>query len=37
MKAKRVPQEVIENLLEVIWAEITSGVKKFIKGPLKTR
>jgi hypothetical protein len=37
MKAKRLPQEgivleVIENLHEVIWAKIASGVKKFIKG-----
>ena len=37
MKAKRLPQEdivleVIENLHEVVWAKITSGVKKFIKG-----
>jgi hypothetical protein len=36
MKAKRLPQEgivleVIENLHEVIWAKIVSGVKKFIK------
>jgi hypothetical protein len=35
MKAKRLPQEdivleVIENLHEVVWAEISSGVKKFI-------
>ena len=37
MKAKRLPQEdivleVIENLHEVVWAKIASGVKKFIKG-----
>ena len=37
MKAKRLPQEgivleVIENLHEVIWAKIASGVRKFIKG-----
>jgi len=37
MKAIRLPQEgivleVIENLHEVIWAKIASGVKKFIKG-----
>jgi transposase-like protein len=37
MKAKRLPQEgivleVIENLHEVIWAKIASGVKQFIKG-----
>jgi transposase-like protein len=37
MKAKRLPQEgivleVIENLQEVIWAKIASGVKRFIKG-----
>jgi transposase-like protein len=37
MKARRLPQEgivleVIENLHEVIWAKIASGVKKFIKG-----
>src|SRR3974377_348991 len=37
MKDKRLPQEgivleVIENLHEVVWAKITSGVKKFIKG-----
>ena len=36
MKAKGLPQEgieleVIENLQEVIWAKIASGVKKFIK------
>ena len=40
MKAKRLPQEgivleVIENLHEVIWAKIASGVKKFIKGFLE--
>jgi putative transposase len=37
MKAKRLPQEdivleVIENLHEVVWSKIASGVKKFIKG-----
>jgi len=37
MKAKRLPQEdivleVIENLHEVVWAKITLGVKKFLKG-----
>ena len=37
MKAKGLPQEdivleVIENLHEVVWAKISSGVKKFIKG-----
>lgn len=37
MKAKKLPQEgivleAIENLHEVIWAKIASGVKKFIKG-----
>jgi len=37
MKAKRLPHEgfvleVMENLHEVIWAQIASGVKKFIKG-----
>ncbi|MEJ2093246.1 MAG: IS256 family transposase [Syntrophobacterales bacterium] len=36
MKARRLPQdsivlEVIENLQEVIWAKIASGVKRFIK------
>jgi hypothetical protein len=36
MKAKRLPQEdivleVIENLHEVIWSKISSGVKNFIK------
>jgi putative transposase len=37
MRAKRLPQEdivleVIENLHEVVWSKIASGVKKFIKG-----
>ena len=37
MKAKRLPQEgivleVIENPHEVVWAKISSGVKKFIQG-----
>ena len=37
MKATGLPQEdivleVIENLHEVVWAKISSGVKKFIKG-----
>lgn len=37
MKARRLTQEgivleVIENLHEVIWSKIASGVKKFIKG-----
>ena len=40
MKATRLSQEgivleVIENLHEVGWAKITSGVKKFIKGFLE--
>jgi putative transposase len=40
MKAKRLPQEdivleVIENLHELVWAKIASGVKKFIKGFLE--
>lgn len=37
MKAQRLPQEgivleVMENLHEVIWSKIASGVRKFIKG-----
>jgi hypothetical protein len=40
MKATRLPQgnivlEVIKNLHEIVWAQITSGVKKFIKGFLE--
>jgi hypothetical protein len=36
MKAKRLPQEeivleVVENLQEIIWGKIASGVKGFIK------